>query len=119
MTPLYFLFDFVGRQYPPSITHPEFCYGFVSVTHAWQIAFLVIATDPYRFRPMIVSAIMEKFSYVATLGALYLQGHLRFGQVAFSGPDLILGLLFVAAFVKTARSPHNRTLRGKNVRESS
>jgi hypothetical protein len=34
VSPLYFLFDEIGRQNPPAITHPEFFYGFVAVTLA-------------------------------------------------------------------------------------
>ena len=105
MTPLYFLFDFVGRQYPPPITHADIYYGFISVTLAWQVAFLVIATDPRRFRPMMVAAILEKFGYVATLGTLYVEGQLQFGQLAAVSPDFVLGLLFLAAFLKTAEGP--------------
>jgi hypothetical protein len=48
LTPLYFLADRIGREYPPAINHPEFYYGFVGVALAWQIAFVVIATDPAR-----------------------------------------------------------------------
>ena len=59
VTPLYFLFDTVGREYPPPVTHPDFYYGFVGVTRAWQIAFLLIATDPTRFRPLMIAAIIE------------------------------------------------------------
>jgi hypothetical protein len=29
LTPLYFMFDLIGRQDPPVITHPGFFYGFV------------------------------------------------------------------------------------------
>jgi len=39
VSPLYFLFDEIGREYPPAITHPEFFYGFIAVTLAWQFAF--------------------------------------------------------------------------------
>ena len=46
LTPLYFLFDRIGRQDPPPITHPGFYYGFVGVALAWQIAFLIIAPTP-------------------------------------------------------------------------
>jgi hypothetical protein len=56
LTPLYFMFDFVGRQYPPPVTHPDFYYGFIGVALAWQAAFLVIARDPVRLRPMMVPA---------------------------------------------------------------
>jgi hypothetical protein len=102
VTPLYFIFDFVGRSYPPPITHPDFYYGFVGVTLAWQIAFLIIATNPARYRPFILAAILEKFIYGATLGTLYLKGQLELGQLAVVSPDFILGLLFVASFLKTA-----------------
>jgi hypothetical protein len=29
LTPLYFMFNTIGRQDPPPITHPAFYYGFV------------------------------------------------------------------------------------------
>ena len=93
--------DFVGRQYPPPITHPDFYYGFVGVTFAWQVAFLVIASDPIRCRPMMMAAILEKFGYVATTGARYIREQLQFGQFAPAIPDLVLELLFIAGFLKT------------------
>lgn len=105
LLPLYFLFDEVGVRYPPPVTHPDFYFGFVGVALVWQIAFLIIATDPIRFRPMMVAAILEKFVWVATLGTLYLQGRVVLGQAAVAFPDLALGLLFLAAFLKTAESP--------------
>jgi hypothetical protein len=104
VTPLYFMFDVVGRQYPPPITHPDFYYGFASVTLAWQVAFLVIATDPARFRPLMIAAVLEKFGYMTTLAALYAQGRLAAGQFAVVSPDAILGLLFAAAFVRASRA---------------
>ena len=104
VTPLYFLYDTIGRQYPPPITHPDFYYGFSSVTLAWQVAFLTIARDPLRFRPLMIAAILEKFGYVLTLTTLYAQGRLAFGQFAVVGPDTILGFLFVRALIKTSSS---------------
>src|SRR5438552_4010753 len=61
LTPLYFMFDVIGRQDPPAITHPGFYYGFVGVGLAWQFAFLVIAQDPVRFRIMMLPSVLEKF----------------------------------------------------------
>lgn len=101
VTPLYFLYDTIGREYPPPITHPDFYYGFIGVTLAWQVAFLIIGSDPVRFRPLMVAAVLEKFSYMATLTTLYLQGRLQFGQFAVVSPDAILGVLFAVAFLKT------------------
>ena len=103
LTPLYFTYDLVGRSYPPAITHPHFYYGFVGVTLVWQLAFLIIATNPVRYRAVMLAAILEKLVYVTTMVTLYLQGQLQVGQVAVAGPDLILALLFIAAFLKT---PH-------------
>jgi len=101
MTSMYFLIDVVNRQYPPAITHPDFYYGFVSITFAWQIVFLVISIDPLRYRPIMAAALVEKFGYIATLAVLYLKGQIQFGQFAVVAPDCILGLFFIAAFLKT------------------
>jgi len=101
LTPFYFLFDLVGHQYPPAITHPDLYYGFLGLGMAWQAAFLVIAGNPVRFRPLMFPAMLEKFIYVITLTALYAQGRLPAGQLAVAGPDFTLGILFVAAFLKT------------------
>jgi hypothetical protein len=107
-TPLYFLFGSVGNTYPPPITHPEFYYGFIAITLAWQVAFLVIATDPRRFRLMMLPAIIEKLGYVTTLVALWSQHRIQLGQLSVALPDLVLGILFLLAFLLTAGAPENR-----------
>jgi len=102
MTPLYFTLDAVNRAYPPPITHPDLYYGFIDVTLAWQIAFLIIASNPVRYRTIMLAGILEKALYVTTMIALYFQGHLLPGQAAaIIVPDGTLGLLFVAAFFRT------------------
>ena len=80
LTPLYFTFDLVGRQYPPPITHPDLYYGFIGLGVAWQVAFLVIGRDPVRFRAMMIPAVLEKFMFVLSQSALYVQGRVRAGQ---------------------------------------
>ena len=102
LTPLYFMFNLVGRQYPPPITHPDFYYGFIGVATAWQIAFLAIGRDPERLYPMMIPAVLEKFVYVGSLTALYVQGRLAAGQFALAAPDLVLGILFIVSYVKVA-----------------
>jgi hypothetical protein len=101
LTPLYFIFDLIGRQDPPPITHPGFYYGFVGAGLAWQIAFLTIATNPVRFRPLMIACMVEKFSYAASLGVLYFQRRLHASDLTFGAVDLLFGVLFVAAFLKT------------------
>ena len=101
LTPLYFMFTLIGRQDPPPITHPAFYYGFVGAGLAWQIAFLIVATNPVRFRPLMIACIFEKFSYAAALIVLYLQHRLHPSDLTFGLVDLLFGVLFVFAFLNT------------------
>ena len=84
------------------MTHPEIYFGFVTVTFAWQVAFVLMAADPIRFRPLMPAAMLEKFAYVAAIAGLHARGDLLLLQVAPAVLDFVFGLLFVAAFVKTA-----------------
>jgi len=101
-TPLYFMFDLISRQDPPPITHPAFYYGFVSLGLVFQIAFIVIAKDPVRLRPMMIPSVLEKFGYAATLLVLYLQNRLHGQDLALGGVDALFGILFLVAFFKTS-----------------
>jgi hypothetical protein len=103
ITPLYFLFDAVGRKDPPPITHPGFYYGFVGVGLAWQIAFCIMARDPIRFRPLIPAAIFEKFSYAIAVVVLVMQGRTNRNDLVFAATDGLLGILFIVAYLKTKR----------------
>jgi hypothetical protein len=100
LTPLYFMFDLIGRNDPPPITHPGFFYGFVGVSLAWQFAFFVIASDPLRFRPMMVPAILEKLGYGVAAIVLYTQQRLHGQDLAFGAVDLILGTAFAVAYLR-------------------
>jgi hypothetical protein len=101
LSPLYFIFDLIGRQDPPPITHPAFFYGFVSIGLAFQVVFLVIARDPVRFRPMMLPSMIEKFGAGAAFVALYLRHRLTPGDLALGCVDLLFGILFLASFLKT------------------
>jgi hypothetical protein len=100
LSPLYFMFDVIGRQDPPPITHPAFYYGFVGAGLSWQVAFLIIATNPSRFRPFMVAGMIEKFSYGAALVVLFLQHRLHASDLTFGAVDLLFGVLFVLAFLQ-------------------
>jgi hypothetical protein len=101
LTPMYFMFDVVGRQDPPPITHPQFYYGFACAALAWQFAYFLIGTDPARFRPMMIVAVFAKMSYFAAVAVLYLQERLSARMFTISAPDALLGSLFLIAFFKT------------------
>ncbi len=104
ITPLFFIFDLIGKNDPPPITHPGFYYGFTCVTLAWQIAFLVIARDPVRLRPIMIPAMFEKFSYVIAATMLFMQHRIKTPDYVLALIDLTLGVLFLVSFLKTKQS---------------
>ncbi len=104
ITPLYFMFNLIGEKDPPPITHPAFFYGFVGVALVWQIAFIFIARDPIRFRPMMIPAILEKLVYSIPVIILVLQKRMNPTDLMFSATDLTLGAFFLAAYLRTPRS---------------
>jgi len=101
MLPQYSLETRIGIDTPPPITHPEFFYGFIGVTTAWQIIFLVISKDPVRYRPMMLVSVLEKISFVIPAIFLFQQNRMALFMLAPAGAALVLGVLFVIAFVKT------------------
>jgi hypothetical protein len=101
MLPQYSLEARIGIDTPPAITHPEFFYGFIGVTVAWQIVFLIISKDPLRYRPMMIAAVLEKVVFVVPAIILFLQNRMAPFVLAPAGADLVLGVLFVIAFLKT------------------
>lgn len=106
ITPLYFLFDVIPKEDPPAITHPGFYYGFVGTALAWQIAFCFMATDPLRYRPLIIPSIFEKFSYALAIIILVSQGRTRGTDLVFAATDFLLGLLFVIVYFRLSpRAP--------------
>jgi len=108
ITPLYFMFDLIGRKDPPAITHPAFFYGFVGLALAWQIAFFVIGGDPVRYRPLMIPSIFEKFSYGTAVVVLVLQNRMKPSDLVFAATDVLLGVLFIVAYLKTPRQASTR-----------
>jgi hypothetical protein len=101
VTPLYFLEGFIGRDQPPPITHPEFFYGFIGVTLAWQVAFLIIGRDPVRYRLLMIPAVIEKATYVIALIVLFVNGRVPGVALVPGAGDLVLGSLFAMSWLKT------------------
>src|ERR1700692_3369827 len=98
---MYFLEDKIGRDIPPAITHPENFYGFIGVALAWQALFLVLSTDPVRYRPMILPSILEKVAWGTALIVLFWQGRLALSTLAIGSVDWIFAFLFLASYFKT------------------
>ena len=102
--PLFVLETRLAEQFPPALTHPEFYYGFAGVALAWQVAFLVIGSDPQRFRPFMLPAVLEKVSYGVAVLALVVQGRTPLPLVGTAVIDLVLAILFVSAYLRTRAS---------------
>lgn len=106
LAPQYFMEGRIGREFPPPITHPEHFFGFIGLALVWQVAFLVIAQDPMRYRPLMLVAILEKLGFGVPAIVLYLQGRLA-GAVLTAGLiDLAWGILFALSYRAT---PENAT----------
>lgn len=101
MLPLYFAEARIGIADPPPITHPEYFYGFIGVTVAWQLAFLLIAWRPEQYRLFMLAGIAEKALYGAAAVTLALHQRISSPVFLFACIDMTLGALFVATFVGT------------------
>lgn len=103
LLPQYVLEQRIGADSPPPITHPEYFYGFVGVALVWQLAFLLIAGDPTRYRALMPVTVLEKLSFGVAALVLFALGRSP-GMMALAGSiDLALGAAFVLAFVRTPR----------------
>ena len=95
---------FVELGLPAPIERPEHFYGFIGVALAWQLAFLIIASDVMRYRPLMLAALLEKLSFGGAVAILYSVDRVSIGVLLAGTLDLILGALFVAAFIATRAS---------------
>jgi hypothetical protein len=105
MFPQYFLEDKIGRDNPPPITHPEYFYGFIGIVLVWQLAFLVIARDPARFRALMPVTVLEKLAFAVPVILLYRDGRVASAILPFAAIDLVLGLLFFLSYRRTSSAP--------------
>ena len=90
---------------PPPITHPEYFCGFVGVVLVWQIAFLVIARDPARFRPLMPVTVLEKLAFAVPVILLYRDGRVASAILPFAAIDLVLAVLFFLSYRRTSSAP--------------
>lgn len=100
LLPGYFGEKTLVQKMPPAVTHPEFYYGFLGVAVAWQVAFLIIARDPQRFRPLIPAAILEKLTYCVACAVLFILGRIPTIVGLGGAGDFILGTLFTISYFR-------------------
>jgi hypothetical protein len=109
LSPQYFLLEQIGRNFPPPVTHVEYFYGFVGLAIAWQFAFLVIGSDPIRFRPLMLVGVIEKLSFAIPVAILFSERQVPMSVFVFGMIDLALALAFYAAWwvTRVGRHPPN------------
>ncbi|MEO9601444.1 hypothetical protein [Parasphingorhabdus sp.] len=78
---------------------PEYYYGFVGLALVFQLIFVMIAIDPFRYRALIPIAILEKLSFFLPVTLLYMQGRVAVGPVFYGAMiDGLLMLFFALAW---------------------
>lgn len=65
-------------------------------------AMALFERGPVRFRLMMIPAIVEKLGYIVVNGVLYLKARIPSADATTAVPDLVLCILFMIAFAKTA-----------------
>jgi hypothetical protein len=100
LVPGFFSEKMLAGKMPPAVAHPEFYYGFFGVALAWQVAFLIIARDPQRFRPIIPAAILEKLAYAVACAVLFMLGRVPLIVTLGGAVDFILGALFTISYFR-------------------
>jgi hypothetical protein len=106
MTPQYLLEQKIGLDTPPAITHPEYFYGFIGVVIAWQIVFLLISSDPVKFRVLMIPAMLEKLAFGVPAIVLYYFDRVIAPVLFFGCLDLVLCALFAVSYLRTKSLPH-------------
>lgn len=103
VVPGYFLERQASEYYPPPITHPVYYYGFFGVTLAWQCLFLVIGSDPIRYRIAMLPAMVEKASIAIAVPILYAADRVAGIWLGFAALDATLLVMFLVAFLRTPK----------------
>jgi hypothetical protein len=103
IAPLFFLEDYLSRQYPPPITHPELYYGFAGTVFAWQLVYLLISRDPLRYRPMMLLAMLAKVSFGVAVFVLLAQGRVAGMTAVGATIDLVFAVLFFCGYAAVGR----------------
>ena len=93
-----------GNEFLLNNPRAEYVHGFFLVTFAWQIAFLIIATDPLRYRMLMLAAMLEKLPFTLAILLLFARGNVGITMLTFGLIDGVLGLLFCIAYMLTERS---------------
>ncbi len=96
---------------PPLTPATQWLYGFAGAAAATQLAYLLIASDPPRYRMVIPVGIASKLSFAIPMTLLYVRGVAPRSTLVFAAIDLVLALVFAINFVRLGRRRSSRSFR--------
>lgn len=82
----------------PGGPNPELYYGFVGAVFAWQLASLIIARDPRRYRAIMLPSGLGKTIFGVAVFALWTAGRVPAFLLAFVAIDLGFAALFLESW---------------------
>ena len=68
---------------------------------SWQVMFLVIGSNPIRYRTAMLPAMLEKASFAVAIPILYALGRVPAAWVAYASMDAAWFVLFGFAYLRT------------------
>jgi len=86
------------------VQQPEFYYGFVFLDICLQIVYIIIATSPIRFRPMMIPAFLAKASGLIALSWLYLINRVTPQWMVIGAVDGVFAVLFLIGYFLTSKN---------------
>jgi hypothetical protein len=81
------------------MNHPEFFYGFFIVSLAFQFVFLMISSDPVRYRPMIFAGLAEKGGYAVACILLFVHHRMAPDFFILYSVDILFLCLFAYSYI--------------------
>jgi hypothetical protein len=90
------------------VRQAEFYYGFVCLDICWQILYLFLSSDPIRYRPLMIPAILAKGSGTIALTWLYLLARVSTQWIVIGVVDGIFAVSFAIAYWSTRDLPQVR-----------
>ena len=83
------------------ITYPEYYYGFAGSALVFQALFLLISTNPARYRSVMLVSVAEKVCFPAAVWPLAAMGRTHGPVVVFASIDALLAVVFALAYRRT------------------
>jgi hypothetical protein len=93
----------IGMYFSPG---PYYYYASIGPIIAWQFVFFLIASNPARFRLIMLPAILEKLIWLCTIVYFHLEGQVTAKELTVNfAIHGTLGVLFAISYFRTPKVP--------------